>query len=158
NCSKCDRMRGWTSHDPTPRCCRNVRLPKNGSRGHKMRISVIIFIVTIGANTMVQEGPRDNRASDLERLQGPWIGVSGEVEGKKMHDDLIVKVKIVFRADKALSTDPSGAQQEYSIKLDSTCSPKRIDFVEENSDGRKTTVFGIYQLNKNGLKLCMSDP
>jgi uncharacterized protein (TIGR03067 family) len=98
----------------------------------------------------------DKPKTDRERLQGTWLGVSLEDEGKKVPEKE-VKAKgfeMVFAGNK-VTIPIKGESKEFEYKLDPAKNPKQIDLLL----GKGKTARGIYLLEGDTLKLCVEkDP
>jgi uncharacterized protein (TIGR03067 family) len=90
---------------------------------------------------------------DLKKLQGDWIVVSVKSEDSKRDADAAGAV-IRFDENTWQSFDPSGRQETSlrEIKLWPKERPKRIDVIRDG----KIQIRGIYDLEKDQLKLCWS--
>jgi RNA polymerase sigma-70 factor (ECF subfamily) len=85
--------------------------------------------------------------ADKDKLQGAWVGVSGEMDGKQAAAEEIQETRIVFRGDKLLIK--AGEGREVAYKLDATTKPKLMYWTHEGQ-----TVPVIYQLQGDTLKVC----
>jgi uncharacterized protein (TIGR03067 family) len=84
--------------------------------------------------------------SDKELIQGTWIPVSGEQNGKKFPKDKLGD-KVIFTEDKVTLQSETGELREGTYTLDPTKKPKQIDLVLG-----KNTIMGIYELKGTTLK------
>jgi RNA polymerase sigma factor (sigma-70 family) len=89
--------------------------------------------------------------SDLEKLQGTWVGVSSEGNGIKDFDQFVHENKLVFAADRMTLRTKKGGWEGLS-RLGPATRPKEIDV--DFGDGRG--IKAIYELEGDRLKLCYS--
>lgn len=97
--------------------------------------------------------PAWSQDDDAAKLQGAWTLVALETGGKPLPDEPVkaVKLRMTFK-DGKVTTQSGGESKEGAYKLDSAKKPKEIDV----TFGTKTSK-GIYQLDGDTLKLCVSD-
>jgi len=87
--------------------------------------------------------------SDKDRLQGTWLPVSGEKNGKKMPKEKYQDGKMVFAGNKVTLQVQAGEQErEGTFTLDPDKDPREIDF----TFGEQTHQ-GIYELKGTTLKV-----
>jgi uncharacterized protein (TIGR03067 family) len=84
---------------------------------------------------------------DQQKIQGTWVLVSGERNGKPFPDEVIQHVKLIFAGD-TLTTQHTDRKTEAAFKLDSDKRPCEIDLNMEGKIGK-----GIYQLDGDALKI-----
>ncbi len=90
---------------------------------------------------------------EAKKLQGNWTVVALEAGGKPVPEEQVkaVNLQLTFKENK-LTTQSAGETKEGTFKLDPTKKPKEIDV----TFGVKTSK-GIYQLEGDTLKLCLSE-
>jgi RNA polymerase sigma-70 factor (ECF subfamily) len=97
----------------------------------------------------------DRPKQDKDRIQGTWVAVSGESDGKEVPDEFVKKCKIVFAGDKitigGLVKVPGEEEAQGTFKLDPATKPPTIDL----TISEKERALGIYELKGDTLKLCM---
>ncbi len=117
----------------------------------------------------------DAKENDNARFQGKWAIVSAESNGKAVPADEIKDVLVMIEGDKfSFIADGKKRHGKLSFSLDSSKSPKQIDFtesylapvgaspgvlgpvhhVEEKSDSTQ----GVYELNDDTLTICKWNP
>jgi RNA polymerase sigma factor (sigma-70 family) len=97
-----------------------------------------------------KERPQEGRAAarDQEDLQGTWRVVRSEEDGKR---HMIIPAEIKIAGDKILIPTFLG-ESEYTFKLGTTDTPKRIDLFYATGD----VDAGIYQLQANRFIFCVA--
>jgi uncharacterized protein (TIGR03067 family) len=92
---------------------------------------------------------------EIDKLQGTWAIVSLEVEGMKMKETVFKGSKIILNGT-AFTTLSMGATYKGTFTVDPTATPKTIDmnFTEGPEAGNKS--LGIYELDGDTWKLCLS--
>ena len=103
---------------------------------------------------------KDDVKKDQEALQGAWRAESsergGKAQGEEAKEHLLVFEKDTFtikRGDQVLLRG--------TFKLDPTKKPKAIDMTVtegRGDDDKGKEVHGIYELTKDGLRWCASEP
>ena len=122
-----------------------------------MRAAILLTLfVAFGAGA--REEPADDAAKDTAALKGKWEIVSSEFEGKDATAAYRGRTVIVIDGDKLYITDGFAKSNETSFKLDAKTKPRSIDIAsakeKENEKGKE--MHGIYVLDKDSLKLCLS--
>ncbi len=95
---------------------------------------------------------KPGKKSDQERFQGEWIVVAAEKGGEKVPDEILKGLKLAVKGD-AIELEILGETKKGSLKLDPTTKPKSIDLMVEGK-----TIKGIYQFEKDTLKVCSGEP
>jgi len=127
------------------------------------------FIPTINGNVteqMLEFDPPGQRAADdranglakkeLKQLQGNWESVSVTESGKQLSiENGFAGLLLQIQGDTFAITEkkPNGEESKVDtgrIEIDSTTSPKNIDFI-----GRAQSTFGIYELKGDVLRVCL---
>jgi uncharacterized protein (TIGR03067 family) len=116
-------------------------------------MAVWVVVLLIGAGHAGQGA--DKKDKDEEKILGAWTIVSQEKGGEKVAEEKFKDVKVLFHADGKLTVMEGGKQLELTFKLDPAKKPKEID-VTAKKDGQDEVHKGIYVLDKNTLKICIS--
>jgi uncharacterized protein (TIGR03067 family) len=96
-------------------------------------------------------------ASDLQKLQGTWVGVSSEQDGRKVPEEQARALLLIFR-DNGLTVRHGDETLEHSaVALHWERRPKAIDVTPSDGDNRGQTLLGIYEIEGNTLKICIGD-
>ena len=89
---------------------------------------------------------------DLDRLQGTWNIVSLEMDGQKMPGG---GARIVVRGNR-FTTIAMGATYEGAVVVHQTTAPKSFDLHFEEGPEKGNTSFGIYELDGDTWKICLT--
>ena len=90
--------------------------------------------------------------TDKDLIQGVWIPQSLERGAGRSPKNMLAPIKLEFAGDKLIfRVGAESAKSTYLLR--SKRRPKQIDY---NHNGK--TVLGIYELQADELKLCLSDP
>lgn len=102
----------------------------------------------------------DGAKKDLEKLQGTWILVSAERDGKKLAEEEVKKTKIAFKDDTFVFPDASGigTSQKGIIKVDPSKTPKWMDSKAANDTAKGELSLGIYEIAGDDYKVCFAPP
>jgi uncharacterized protein (TIGR03067 family) len=84
--------------------------------------------------------------SDKELIQGTWIPVSGEENGKKIPKEKLTD-KLIFTEDKVTMQRAGGESRKGTYTIDPEKKPKELDLTFGNN-----TYMGIYELKGTTLK------
>jgi uncharacterized protein (TIGR03067 family) len=94
-------------------------------------------------------------ANDAKSLQGTWQAVDMEANGERKPDDEIKELQIIFKGND-LAIKPDGEGRKCKFTLDSSKTPKAIDLIPCDGDGKGKTFPGIYSLENGKLRLCLN--
>jgi len=94
---------------------------------------------------------------DLKKVEGTWVLVSGEDDGKKLSGESLKNARLTFEGDKH-TVKVGDTTFTGTHKLDSTKKPKTIDISDTDGPFKGKTVLGIYELDGNEFRLCYAPP
>jgi len=101
---------------------------------------------------LTAEEKNPDAKSDVEALKGIWEVVSTTHGGK----DVPAKGRtLVFSGNAFSAYTGDKPERAIAFTLDPNTNPKRIDLDRGGKDGK---AYGIYQLDKDELKLCYGEP
>ena len=93
---------------------------------------------------------------DVENLQGIWVAVSLEAEGRKAPQEIIRGFKIFIKANRIIFT-PDTDKRESSFKVDASKRPKEIVITPLDGPHKGHPQRGLYSFEKDRLKLCVNN-
>ena len=99
-----------------------------------------------------KDKPKDD--ADAQKIQGMWVAVSAEMDGKPAPAEAIKDLSILVTADK-MAFNPKGEDRQSLYKLDPTTTPKGIELTPQDGPAKGKTVHGLYELDGDRLKLCL---
>jgi uncharacterized protein (TIGR03067 family) len=109
-----------------------------------MKLTRLLLIVCLGF-FIAADKAKD--MTDQEKIQGTWILVSAQSNGKALPDDVVKNVRLVF-AENKLKTKNKDRVTEATFKLSQDKKPREIDLELNDGVGR-----GIYALEGDDLKI-----
>jgi uncharacterized protein (TIGR03067 family)/prepilin-type processing-associated H-X9-DG protein len=98
-----------------------------------------------------EESPARGK-TDKDRIQGTWVLSEGVKGGKPAPADIVGNLKISFKGDKVALSVKGDSNKDAEYKIDETKKPKQIDITIMGK-----TATGIYELDKDTLKICISE-
>jgi uncharacterized protein (TIGR03067 family) len=119
-----------------------------------------VFGTALLLSTVPAEEKKDDAKKDQEALQGTWKPVSVEQGGKEQGEEA-KEHTLIFEKDTFTVKRGDQVAIEGTFKLDPSKKPKAIDMTV--TEGRRDEdkgkeLHGIYELTKDGLKWCTSEP
>jgi uncharacterized protein (TIGR03067 family) len=117
-----------------------------------LALTVVGLLAGLGA-----AGTAGEKKKDEDVIQGTWLPVSGEKEGKQAPEDELKEVKVTFAPDGKLKVNAKGKDMEGTYKLDPSKKPRHIDLTVDEG-GKELSLKGIYELKKDSLKVCVAEP
>ncbi len=113
---------------------------------------VVVLIVLAVASVGFSADPNPSKAD--KALGGRWAPRSAVMAGKELPREALKPMSLVFFRGKY--TLRNGDQvDEGTYKLDESEVPKTITFVGTTGAQQGKTMFGIYELEKGTLKICV---
>ena len=100
--------------------------------------AALLLLGSIGSPFAAEVGGEDAK-KELQKLQGTWVMVSGELGGKKAVDDHVNRGKIVYEGDKIQITVPNQTTETIIaeiVKIDPTKNPKEMHFIRRERPQR----------------------
>ncbi len=110
----------------------------------------IILLMTLGCFA-AGNTPDDATKDEVKNLQGTWVRIAVDVDGRKSEDgkDSTKTITLIIKGDQ---------YHDESFKIDPTKSPKQIDVMTNDDKGKPFTLPGIYELKGDVLKVCFPYP
>jgi RNA polymerase sigma-70 factor (ECF subfamily) len=100
----------------------------------------------------------DRKKKELEKLRGKWKGVSVEIAGKALPEDVAGSTVWDIGDEKITAKAPNikeGKEEEvWPFHIDPTEKPAHLD-AEGEVDGKKIVMKGIYKLDGDELTVCL---
>jgi uncharacterized protein (TIGR03067 family) len=107
-----------------------------------MRLALVFTIFVTGLSFAADDAGK----KELEKLQGTWKVVKAIKDGRAQPEDAVKKMKVSIAGDK-LTVD----RETTPFVIDPSKKPATIDITVD----KKLTLQGIYELDKDTLKICV---
>jgi uncharacterized protein (TIGR03067 family) len=116
-------------------------------------LPMIALLALVAASLLVAADAKDDDIKkEIARLQGKWVFVENEQDGKKVPEEDLKDCHLTFKNDKlTIRETPKAEDAGIAFKLDPSKKPKTIELGKG-----KNTVRGIYSLDGDTLKLCVA--
>lgn len=118
------------------------------------------FVVTVVAmlSLLAADDVNDADKPDLAALQGEWKLVSGIADGIDMPGGMIEGMKRVCKDDITTVTMNNALLLSARIKINSTTTPKMIDYEVLRGPNADKTQLGIYEITGQTIRFCFAAP
>ncbi len=119
-----------------------------------------IFLVGLAVVAVLTVRAQDNDAvkQDEAKLQGSWTMVSGERDGQAFPAEFMTNSKRIVKGDETTVTVNGGLFMKAKFTLDPSKKPKTIDYAINGGPYAGLAMHGIYELDGDKLKFCLSTP
>ncbi len=130
-------------------------------RGKTILMAVILFgLLSLGPLFAAGVGGPDAE-KELQKLQGTWLMVSGELDGKKAADEHVRRSKIIYEGNKGLIVVPNQHPETIMfeiVKIDPTKKPKEMHVIRRDGPSAGKTSIAIYEFEGNDQYKFAFDP
>jgi len=118
----------------------------------------VTALMVVAAGLLVAaDAPKDDVKKELKKLEGTWVLVSGEQEGKEFSEDIIKSGKLTMTGDK--HTVKVGKDTIVGTHtVDPSKKPKTIDATDTEGPFKGKTTLGIYEGDDDQFKVCFAAP
>lgn len=122
---------------------------------------VVLAIAGLFAAAVAEAKDTKVDQQELKRLQGTWVLVSGEMEGKKVAAEAIEASRMTYSGDTITLNTPHQSKQPITSKvkrLDPKKAPREMEWVRSAGPGAGRTMQAIYEFDgMDTYKICF-DP
>jgi uncharacterized protein (TIGR03067 family) len=113
-------------------------------------------LVAVTRLLLAGDAPKEDAAKkDQDRLQGTWVVVAAERDGRPL--DRIKGGKLMIDGNGFVIQTASGAELKGTFMLDPTKKPKAMDLQHDAGLLRDKTWKAIYQVDGGDLKICYAE-
>ena len=117
-----------------------------------MRLGMVMVLALGFLAAPTADAQEDVVKEEMKKLQGKWVRIYVEADGKKSEDDQKKPGKAIILT---VNGDKYGGE---TFKLDPAKKPKHINVSTVDDKGKAITLPGIYELKGDVLKLCFPFP
>ena len=123
-----------------------------------MMAALGVAVVALVVRALIAADAEDAK-KDLDKLQGTWVLVAGERDGKKFTEEEVKKTMLFVRGETFRIPESSVATSEDgTIKIDPSKTPKEINATTGSGPDKGKTWQGIYELDADTYKVCFAPP
>lgn len=120
-----------------------------------MRQRLLLFLAV--ASLIAADTPKDDVKKEQAKFEGTWTFVSGENNGTVATAEELANYQLVVKGNEFI-WKVGKEQLKATVKmLDPTTTPKIID-IEFAEGPLKGVMEGVYQLDGDTMKLCLTQP
>lgn len=121
-----------------------------------MKWSLLLVLAT-GLLVAADDAKPDDIKKEMERFQGSWTTVSIQRDGKDvLPDDEKPKLKLTIKDNKRVLKVDDEVRSTGTYKLNPSKSPKWIDITVSEGPLEGRTVKGIYEIEGDTQKICLT--
>ena len=117
-----------------------------------MNLSILFSLFLCFAASTSQA---DAVKAELKKLEGIWMEIAAEEKGEKVAEAVLKRdnITFVFKGDKWSVRKGEQIVNEAVIKIDPAKKPKTFDATATEGEDKGKTVFGIYEMTDDTLKI-----
>jgi len=111
-------------------------------------LGTLMLLLGAGGAVMAADPPEDEVKAELQKFQGTWVLVAGEMDGKKVAEEHVKASKITFDGNKVMVDTPHQSHETIVatiMKLDPTKTPKEMHWLRTTGPNAGTTMIAIYE-------------
>jgi uncharacterized protein (TIGR03067 family) len=116
-------------------------------------VTAMALVFLLGA-----DDAKNDASKDLDKLQGDWVLVSSQRNGKPLTDEQVKAIKRTIKGNEQTVTRDGQVLLKGTIKVDPTKKPKTIDVTFKGEDGEERILQGIYEVDGDQQKVCYTLP
>jgi uncharacterized protein (TIGR03067 family) len=121
----------------------------------------LVFFAAVGLVVTWDAGVLGDEAAakqEMEKLQGEWTMVMGEIEGQAMPEQMRAAARRVAKDDETTITIGGQLFMKAKFTVDPSKTPKTIDYNMTGGPTSGKTQLGIYEIDGERLKFCFGSP
>jgi uncharacterized protein (TIGR03067 family) len=143
-------------YNPAPlNSSRNVPAPRAVIVRRRTMIARMAMMLVVGL-VLAADTPKEKVMKEMERFQGTWKLESMEANGMKVPEETFKNSKLVIKGDQ-FTFSQGDVDYKGSFKVDVAQKPKTIDITFTDGPEKGNTIVGIYELEGDTYKVCLSE-
>jgi uncharacterized protein (TIGR03067 family) len=115
-------------------------------------------LLLVAAGLLLGADAAGDAKKDLEKMQGDWVLVSSERDGKTLAEDQVKTMKRSVKDDTYVVTRDGQPVVKGSFKIDPSKKPATIDALRSEGEDKDKPMLGIYQFDGETYKVCFAPP
>jgi uncharacterized protein (TIGR03067 family) len=116
-------------------------------------------LLTLAAAGLLLAGadaPSDDVKKEMEKFQGTWSLTAITRDGEEVPAEELAELRLVIKGDKRVVKAGDEVKSQSTYKLDPTKKPKAIDVTMSEGPLAGRTLPGIYEIEGDTQKLCLT--
>ena len=114
-----------------------------------------VLILAAGLSLAADDSKKEPLDMEYVKLEGTWRVVSLEIEGMKIPEETVKDSRLIIKG-KEFTMKEKIATYRGNFIIDPSKKPKTIDMKFTEGPEKGNTSLGIYQLEGDDLKLCLT--
>jgi uncharacterized protein (TIGR03067 family) len=107
-------------------------------------LALLLLVVAVGRAGEAEK--------ELEKLQGDWVAMSGEHDGRPLLPLEVQQIKMTIKEDKWILT--GRVKGAHTLTLDPSANPKQLDLNGTEGPLKGSVYLSIYKLDGDTLTVC----
>ena len=116
---------------------------------------VVFLVIAVGLSLAADEVKKEPLDREYARFEGSWQVVSLEVGGMKMPEKSLKDARLIIKGKEFTMKDRIAAYRG-TFSIDIGKKPKTIDMKFTEGPEKGNTSYGIYELDGDNFKLCLT--
>jgi uncharacterized protein (TIGR03067 family) len=119
---------------------------------------MIAQLLLVTAGLFLGADTATDAKKDLDKMQGDWVLVSSERDGKSLPDDQVKTMKRTVKDDTYNVSRDGQTLAKGTFKLDPSKKPAAIDALRSEGEDKDKPMLGIYEFDGDTYKVCFAPP
>jgi uncharacterized protein (TIGR03067 family) len=120
-------------------------------------MNLILWVpLVLGVLSADDSAKQGDVKKELQQLEGTWVVVSEEMDGRKVPADTIKPSKLIVKGDTYTVQMGERVVEKGTIQIDPTKKPKTIDATPSDGENKGKTFHGIYEIQGDTAKDCFA--
>jgi uncharacterized protein (TIGR03067 family) len=120
--------------------------------------NVLIYLAFTTLTIAIAQAQSDAAKTDLAKLQGEWVMVSGSRDGQMLATNIVANSRRIAKGNEMTVTVGGQLLMQATFTIDPARKPKNIDYAINHGPHMGQTELGIYEIDGDTIKFCFAIP